>query len=148
VVLNGLHVAGDGQRVALAGRGREWAVGRPVVHFEIIGKDAQKLQAFYSGLFGWEMDSNNPMNYGVVQREGNLNADGVGIGGGVGAGPEGYGGHVTFYVEVPDVEAGLTEAERLGGKRMMGPEKVMEGVEIGEFLDPEGHLIGLIKAAS
>jgi uncharacterized protein len=70
---------------------------------------------------------------------------GVGIGGGVGAGPEGYDGHVTFYVEVPDVEAGLAKAEELGGSRMMGPDKVIEGLEIGLFTDPEGHVIGLVK---
>jgi uncharacterized protein len=123
-------------------------MGQPVVHFEIIGTDAEKLQAYYSQLFGWEIDANNPMGYGVVQREGNVNADGVGIGGGVGAGPEGYGGHVTFYVEVPDVEAALAKAESLGGTRVMGPETVMEGIELGLFADPEGHLIGVVKATS
>jgi predicted enzyme related to lactoylglutathione lyase len=123
-------------------------MGQPVVHFEIIGTDAEKLQAYYTQLFGWEIDANNPMGYGVVQREGNVNADGVGIGGGVGAGPEGYGGHVTFYVEVPDVEAALAKAESLGGTRVMGPEAVMEGIELGLFADPEGHLIGLVKGTS
>jgi hypothetical protein len=123
-------------------------MGQPVVHFEIVGKDAGKLGSYYSDLFGWEINADNPMNYGIVQREGNVNPDGVGIGGGVGAGPEGYPGHVTFYVEVPDVEAALTKAESLGGSRMMGPEQVMEGVEIGLFNDPEGHLVGLVKSAS
>ena len=122
-------------------------MGRPVVHFEIVGNDAKKLQSYYSELFGWEFDSNNPMHYGLVQREGNVNADGIGIGGGVGGGPEGYPGHVTFYVEVPDVEAALAKAESLGGSRMMGPEKVMEQVEIGLFNDPEGHVVGVVKSA-
>ena len=123
-------------------------MGQPVVHFEIVGKDAEKLKAYYADLFGWEIDSNNPMNYGLVQREGNVNADGVGIGGGVGPGPEGYPGHVTFYVEVPDVEAALAKAESLGGSRMMGPRKVMDMVEIGLFNDPEGHPVGVVKSAS
>jgi uncharacterized protein len=122
-------------------------MGEPVVHFEIIGKDAEKLQGYYSELFGWEIDSDNPMSYGIVQREGNTNADGVGIGGGVGRGPEGYPGHVTFYVEVPDVEAALARAESLGGSRIMGPEK-MEQVEIGQFSDPEGHVIGVATSTS
>jgi uncharacterized protein len=122
-------------------------MGQPVVHFEVIGKDAATLQGYYSDLFGWEIDSDNPMNYGVVQRDGNTNADGVGIGGGVGGGPEGYDGHVTFYVEVPDVEAALAKAESLGGSRMMGPE-VMEQIEIGLFNDPEGHVVGVVKSAS
>jgi predicted enzyme related to lactoylglutathione lyase len=122
-------------------------MGQPVVHFEIIGKDTEALKSYYSDLFGWEIDSDNPMNYGIVQRDGNVNADGLGIGGGVGGGPEGYPGHVTFYVEVPDVEDALAKAESLGGSRMMGPE-VMEQVEIGLFNDPEGHLVGVVKSAS
>jgi predicted enzyme related to lactoylglutathione lyase len=122
-------------------------MGQPVVHFEIVGKDAQKLHGYYSELFGWEIDADNPMKYGLVQRDANTNADGIGIGGGVGGGPEGYDGHVTFYVEVPDVEAALAKAESLGGSRVMGPEKIMDEIELGQFQDPEGHLIGLVKGA-
>jgi predicted enzyme related to lactoylglutathione lyase len=122
-------------------------MGQPVVHFEVIGKDTEKLHRYYSDLFGWEIDAGNPVGYGIVPREANVNADGVGIGGGVGAGPPGYAGHVTFYVEVPEVEAALAKAESLGGSRMMGPENVMEGVEIGLFTDPEGHVVGVVKSA-
>ena len=122
-------------------------MGQPVVHFEVIGKDGGKLQSYYAELFGWEIDAENPMSYGIVQREGNTNSGGVGIGGGVGTGPEGYAGHITFYVEVPDVEAALAKAESLGGTRMMGPETIMDGVELGQFTDPEGHLVGLVKSA-
>jgi uncharacterized protein len=123
-------------------------MGQPVVHFEVIGRDGQKLQSYYSDLFGWEIDADNPMKYGIVQRDGNTNRDGVGIGGGVGGGPEGYSGHVTFYVEVPDVEAALAKAESLGGTRIMGPEKIMDQVELGQFSDPEGHVVGVVKGAS
>jgi predicted enzyme related to lactoylglutathione lyase len=122
-------------------------MGQPVVHFEITGQDAPKLHSYYSELFGWEIDANNPMNYGIVQREGNLNPDGVGIGGGIAQGPEGYPGHVTFYVEVPNVEESMAKAESLGGTRMMGPEQVQPGLVIGLFSDPEGHVIGLIQGA-
>ena len=121
-------------------------MGQPVVHFEVIGKDAEKLHSYYSELFGWEVNADNPMKYGIVTREDNVNADGVGIGGGVGGGPEGYDGHVTFYVEVPDVEAALAKAESLGGTRTMGPDEVMEGTVIGQFQDPEGHTIGVVSS--
>ena len=123
-------------------------MGQPVVHFEIIGKDVETLRTYYSELFGWEIDADNPMNYGTVQREGNINSDGIGIGGGIGAGPEGYDGHVTFYVEVPDVEAALAQAERLGGSRMMGPMEPTEGVQIGLFNDPEGRTVGVVRTES
>jgi len=123
-------------------------MGQPVVHFEVIGKDGDRLQSYYAELFGWQIDSHNPMSYGVVQRDGNTNSDGAGIGGGVAAGPEGYEGHVTFYVEVPDAEAALARAEELGGARVMGPDQVMEGLVIGQFADPEGHVIGVVQGRS
>jgi len=120
-------------------------MGHPVVHFEVTGKDPKRLHSYYSELFEWEIDADNPMNYGIVDREANLSDEGIGIGGGIAGGPEGYEGHVTFYVEVPDVEESLAKAESLGGSRMMGPDEVMEGLEIAQFKDPEGHTIGLVK---
>jgi predicted enzyme related to lactoylglutathione lyase len=120
-------------------------MGQAVVHFEIAGKDPDKLQSYFSELFGWEIDANNEFKYGIVQREGNTTADGIGIGGGISGGPEGYEGHVTFYVEVPDVEAALAKAESLGGTRVMGPDDVMENLTIGLFTDPEGHVIGVMN---
>jgi uncharacterized protein len=122
-------------------------MGYPVVHFEITGQDGTKLHSYYSELFGWEIDADNEMGYGLVQREGNTNPDGIGIGGGIATGPQGYGGHVTFYVEVPNVEESLCKAEGLGGTRMMGPEEVMPGLIIGLFNDPEGHTIGVMQSS-
>ena len=121
-------------------------MGQPVVHFEVIGTDAEKLRSFYSDLFDWKINADNPMNYGIVDRESNVDTNGVGIGGGIAAGPEGYAGHVTFYVEVPDVEAALKKAEGLGGTRMMGPDPVMDQLVIGLFSDPEGHVIGVMHS--
>jgi len=128
-------------------------MGRPVVHFEVIGKDGPRLHAFYAELFDWKVDANNQMQYGIVAREDNLNADGIGIGGGIMGmaghpGMEDYTGHVTIYVEVPDVEAALAMAESLGGTRRMGPESVPGGPTLGQFVDPEGHLIGVVQSGS
>jgi uncharacterized protein len=120
-------------------------MGQAVVHFEVIGKDGEKLRGFYSDLFGWEINADNPMNYGMVQRDGNTNADGIGIGGGIGPAQEGSDGWVTFYVETGDVEASLQKAESLGGTRVMGPMDVPDGPQIGLFKDPEGHTVGVVK---
>jgi len=108
-----------------------------------MGKDGEKLRDFYAELFGWTIDASNPLEYGIVERE--TNFEDVGIGGGIGAIPEGMSGHVTFYVEVPDVEAALVQAEKLGGSRVMDPSEVQPGVELGQFNDPEGHMVGLLK---
>jgi uncharacterized protein len=125
-------------------------MGQPVVHFEIMGRDGEALKRYYGELFGWEIDSNNPMNYGIIDRERNLSADGIGIGGGIGQMPDGMDmpGALTFYVEVPDVEASLAHAERLGGTRVMGPAEVMDGLVIGVFRDPEDHPVGVMHSSS
>ena len=122
-------------------------MGQPVVHFEILGADGKKLQDFFSELFDWKVDADNPMGYGMVTRDDNLNSDGIGIGGGIAGMPD-TPGHVTVYVEVPDLEAALSKAEQLGGTRLMGPEQVPGGPEIGLFTDPEGHVVGVVKEGS
>jgi predicted enzyme related to lactoylglutathione lyase len=125
-------------------------MGQPVVHFEVVGKDIEGLKSFYSEVAGWSYDEPPAQEgvppYALVPRDGNTNPDGVGIGGGIGVGPEGYDGHVTFYIEVPDVGASLDQAEKLGGTKVMGPESMGEGLVIGLFNDPEGHLVGLVQS--
>jgi predicted enzyme related to lactoylglutathione lyase len=111
-----------------------------VVHFEILGKDGKKSQEFYSALFGWKIDSNNPMNYGLVPAEAGA------IGGGVSASmgePM-----VTFYVEVPDLAAALKKAETLGGKTIMPPTDVPGGPKLAQFADLDGNVIGLTQAGT
>lgn len=121
-------------------------MGYPVVHFEICGKDPAKQHAFFGELFGWTIDANNPLNYGIVDRESNVSGEGAGIGGGICDVPPGYEGHTTFYVEVPSVEESLAKAEQLGGTRVMGPETPMAGLTIGLFLSPSGNLVGVVQA--
>ena len=127
-------------------------MAQPVVHFEIIGSDPAKLRGYYGELFGWEFDTSapvaaevsEPMNYGFVGPV--TSTEGTGIAGGVGGGA-GYDRRVLFYIGVPDVEAALQRAERLGGKRQMGPARAPTGLVVGHFTDPEGHLIGVAGAA-
>jgi predicted enzyme related to lactoylglutathione lyase len=124
---------------------KEREMGQAVVHFEVVGKDGAKLQSYYAEMFGWRMNADNPMNYALVEAEDG--SQGKGVPGGIGQGPEGYDGHVTFYVEVPDVEAALAKAESLGGTRVMGPETIMGEITLGQFKDPEGNLIGLTQGS-
>ena len=110
----------------------------PVVHFEIHGKDGKQLQDFYTKLFSWKVDANNPMQYGMVE--------GGGIGGGITKDDDGS--MVTVYVEVPDLQASLQKAESLGGKTTQPPDQVPGGPMIAQFKDPAGNTIGLIKSGS
>jgi len=113
-----------------------------VVHFEVVGKDGKKLQEFFSQLFDWTVDANNPMNYGMTDPAQ------TGIGGGISAGQDPSQSYVTVYVEVDDLQATLDKAESLGGKTVMPPMDVPEGPTIAMFTDPEGHVMGLTKAGS
>jgi predicted enzyme related to lactoylglutathione lyase len=124
-------------------------LGRPVVHFEIIGTDPAALHRYYGELFGWEFQPGDaatetvsrPGAYGFVH--GGTTGAGNGINGGVGGGP-GYARRVLFYVGVPDVEAALRRAESLGGRRLMGPEPKSGGdIAVGHLADPEGNVVGV-----
>jgi predicted enzyme related to lactoylglutathione lyase len=112
-------------------------MGNPTMWFEVAGQDHGALKSFYSQLFDWQLTDMPEMPYATVDA-----TDG-GIPGGIGQAPPGHSGHVTFYVQVDDIEAALTKAESLGGKRAMGPMDIPSG-QIALFTDPEGHEIGLM----
>jgi uncharacterized protein len=126
-----------------------WAdefLGSPRLCTSRSSEDPANLRSYYGELFGWEFDTGDaateavsePGNYGFVDGS----TTGGGIDGGVGGG-EGYEGRVVSYVGVPNVEAALEKAESLGGKRRMGPEGTPGTLVVGQFTDPEGHLIGV-----
>lgn len=112
-------------------------MGNPTMWFEVCGKDHEAMKSFYSGLFDWQLTDMEEMPYSTVA------ANGQGIPGGIGVAAEGQDGHVTFYVEVDDLEASLAKAESLGGKRTLEPTDIPTG-QIALFTDPEGHLVGLM----
>jgi predicted enzyme related to lactoylglutathione lyase len=111
-----------------------------VIHFEVTGRDGASLQRFYSDLFGWAFDTNNPGGYGMVS------SDQTGIVVGVGSTPDGSSGQVTGYVAVPDIDAALARAETLGGRTIMPKMSPGPDATIALLADPEGHVIGLTQA--
>jgi len=116
----------------------------PVTWFEIIGNDPTRLQKFYGDVFRWKVGApSSPElgNYSIVDHEGQ------GIGGGVGgAGQEGGGPRTTIYIEVDDPDNYLAKVTEAGGRVLMPTMNVMEGVTIAMFADPEGNVLGLLKA--
>ncbi|MBM4166152.1 MAG: VOC family protein [Ignavibacteria bacterium] len=110
----------------------------PVTHFEILGKDGERLKDFYKKLFGWDINSDNPMNYGLVQ------SAGKGIGGGVGESQDGK-PMVTFYAEVDDLQATLDKAVAMGGKIDVPVTEIPNMVTFAQFQDIEGNIVGIAK---
>lgn len=114
-----------------------------VAWFEVTGKDGERLQRFYSDVFGWKIqDAGDGTGYGLVDRSEN------GIGGGVGRSQDGGAGLATFYVEVDDPAAYLKKVEELGGRTIAPPVTLEQfGLTFAFFADPEGHVVGLSKGA-
>jgi predicted enzyme related to lactoylglutathione lyase len=113
-------------------------MGAPVVHFEIISGEGTDLEKFYSELFGWKINSNNPMKYGIVDTGGP-----GGINGGVGPGNDGN-KRVSIYAQVNDLQATLDRVEKLGGKTILPPTEVPGGPKLAMFVDPAGNVTGLL----
>src|SRR6185437_4072033 len=114
-------------------RYREGSMANRVVHFEIIHPEAAQIQKFFADVFDWAINTANPMNYGIQ--------------GGIAApGPFGD-GHITFYVEVDDVDAALAKAVAAGGtiampKINIGGAPGQETI-LAQFTDPLGNRYGL-----
>ena len=112
-------------------------VVRPVVAFQIRGKDTQRLQEFYNQMFNWEIQ---PVMPGIAFVK-------VGPGGP----PEPAGTILTgeprtlIFVQVANLGESLDKAVELGGKRVREPFDVPNGPTIAEIEDPEGNPVGLVQ---
>jgi len=109
-----------------------------VVHWEIQSKNPNRLHGFYRDAFAWKVDTNNPMNYGMVASGGQHGIDG-GIGG-----TELEQSRVLVYVGVPDIDEVLARVQSLGGRTVM-PRTDLGMVTMALFQDPEGNTLGLVE---
>jgi len=110
-------------------------MSHPVVHWEIGGHDAERLERFYADLFGWkvgpetslgiDMDPGEPPDGTVVRTA---------------AGP-----HVMFYVRVASLVAALDRVAELGGTCVLEPTYRRGVGTYAQVRDPEGNVIGLLR---
>lgn len=115
----------------------DWA--RPVVLFEIRGRDTANLQKFYAELFNWQIDATNPP---LVQFASGIGGPEPGPGGVLVPGDPG----ATIYVQVLDLRASLDKAKALGGNVVLEPFDVPgRELTIARIADPEGTQIGLVQ---
>ena len=122
-------------------------MGNPVVHFELIGPDPQRLRSFYGELFGWNAPAGAPVadqisaptDYSFISPA----ADAPAAAGGIGGGP-GFESHAIFYVGVANVGTTLTHAVRLGATVALLPQRnERAGLTVAHFRDPAGNLVGV-----
>jgi uncharacterized protein len=115
-------------------------MGQPVVHFEIGTRNSKKSKAFYAELFGWNIESHGPSN--MVDT-----GSAEGIQGNIAAPDQEPKSYVTFYVQVPQIEAALAKIAKLGGKVLVPATDVPGMGQFAWFADLDGNAIGLWKSA-
>lgn len=114
---------------------KDWP--RPVVRWEIEARDPERLRAFYTALFNWNIGDGPIMQ----------------IGAGVGGPEPGPAGHiragdnsrVTLYIQVRDLRESLERAADLGGAIAFEPFDVPGGPTIAGISDPEGNPVMLVQ---
>jgi uncharacterized protein len=115
----------------------------PVMQFQIISKTPDETAAFYSKLFGWEVDANNPMGYRQINT-----GSKEGIQGGIWPAPPQAPTFVQLFVAVEDVRAAVKNAEGLGAKLLIPPTMLPEGDEMAVMHDPQGMSFGIWRQKS
>jgi predicted enzyme related to lactoylglutathione lyase len=113
-----------------------------VVHWEISSKNAKPLQDFYTNLFGWQINADNPIQYGMVDTGLKM-----GINGGIFQTNEKQPPGVVIYAQVEDIQAYLDKAVSLGGKVVVPVTEIPNMVTFAIFADIEGNSIGLLKGS-
>ncbi len=114
-------------------------MANPVVHFEIHGSDSKRQTEFYSSVFDWEANADNPQGYALIEKGAEY-----GIGGGLTRSDRAPA--VIIYVEVDEPQATLDKVSEAGGTTVMPVNEIEDvGVTIAIFADPDGNNIGLVK---
>ena len=117
-------------------------MGQPVMQWQLVVLNPDREAEFYSKLFDWELNTNNSLNYRMVDTGSER-----GINGGIWPAPPEGRGMVSLFVEVDDVQKYATKATGLGAKVVIPPQKLPDGDEMAMLLDPEGITLGIFKPA-
>jgi uncharacterized protein len=113
----------------------DWA--RPLVHFEIEAKDAQRQRTFYGEMFNWNISDGAIMSFDP----------------GLGAPQAGAAGHIrqsdrsgiTLYIQVRDLAESCAKAVSLGGSVLLERLEVPNGPTLAAIADPEGNPLTLVQ---
>ena len=112
----------------------------PIVHWELMGPDADRMKQFYSTIFDWKFSVAEGFE-GYHPTEG----EGMGVNGAVGGGNEETPAYEAIYVEVDDIDSKLAEVEQNGGQMAVPRTEIPGVVTLALFRDPAGNFVGLVE---
>jgi predicted enzyme related to lactoylglutathione lyase len=118
-------------------------MGKPVVFWELLSKEPEKVSVFYEKIFGWKVQHVPELNYRLVETGGQ-----GGINGGIlkPERPEPWPGNMTVYIEVDDLASYREQIRAAGGKILIEEQDVPGMGAYTLFTDPDGRMMGLWKA--
>jgi predicted enzyme related to lactoylglutathione lyase len=115
----------------------------PVVRWQIVSRQPDRVADFYAAAFGWSVDRANALGYRQL-----TSGESSGVDGGVW--PRGEEGHdlVQLFIEVDDVAAAVARASGLGARVLVPPSRLPDGDEMALLVDPTGLSFGLLGRRS
>jgi len=111
-----------------------------VAWFEIGAPHVEAAKAFYGPLFGWSFAPDG--SYTLITAPGAAGPSGGIFNTGGGIPP-----YAVFVVRVADVAATAARAEELGGKVVVAPNKLEDGMMVAYLTDPDGSMFALFSPA-
>ena len=107
-----------------------------VAWFEIGTADVDATKSFYGPLFGWTFAPDGP--YTLISAK-----DAAGPSGGIFDTGGNIPPYAVFVVRVADVPASARQAEELGGKVIVAPMPMDDGMVVAYLTDPNGSMFAL-----
>ena len=119
-----------------------------VCHFEVPYSDKERMEKFYSGVFGWQFMSapgEMPYTFAItaemdecmqIKKSGGINGGTYPRGEGVAQSP-------VIVIEVESCEQRIKDVEAAGGTNIVGPQQVGDMGIYAQVRDPEDNIIGL-----
>ncbi len=116
-------------------------MSNPVMQFQILSKAPDETANFYSSLFGWTVNADNPLGYREIST-----GSKAGIQGGIWPAPQQAPSFVQLFMAVDDVRSCVQRAEEMGAKLIIPPTSLTNGGELAVMHDPQGMSFGLMKS--
>ena len=120
-----------------------------VCHFEVPYADKQRMESFYSSVFGWhfmEAPGDAPYTFAItaemdesyqIKEPGGIN------GGTYPRADNGVASHPVIVIEVESCEQRIEDVKAAGGSNVVGPIPVGDMGIYAQVKDSEGNIIGL-----
>jgi len=108
-------------------------MSNPVVHWQIVTPKPEETERFYTELFDWKSDADNPLKVRQI-----ATGSDEGIGGDIWPAPPEADAFVQLHVRVEDVDAAVAKAEALGARVMVPKQELPGGGAMAVLHDPQG----------